>query len=49
MADAESPSFAEECVVSFLLRELGEDIGASGIFFESEQARGSDLSAQQER
>ena len=49
MADADSPSFEEECVVAFLLRELGEP----GIRFESEQAadskQGDDLSAQVER
>ena len=49
MADTESPSFEEECVVAFLLRELGEP----GMLFESEQAadskRGNDLSAQLER
>ena len=58
MADyAENPIiFTEQCVVSFLLLELGEDIGAASgnDIFESEQAaaggtRGNDLSAQLER
>lgn len=38
MVDTENPKFAEECVVSFLLWELGEDIKASGVVFEPEQA-----------
>ena len=50
MADADSPSFEEGCVVAFLLRELGEP---AGILFESVQAadskQGDDLSAQVER
>ena len=55
--DAENPTcFTEQCVVSFLLRELGEDIGAASgnDLFESEPAaaggtRGNDISAQLER
>ena len=55
--DAENPTcFTEQCVVSFLLRELGEDTGAASgnDLFESEPAatggtRGNDLSARLER